>query len=263
MPKISIKSPEEISIMAEGGKILGTILTEVLDKIETGLSTFEIDCWIDNKIVQAGGEPSFKLVPRYHWASCIGLNDEVVHGIPSKDKILKEEDLLKIDLGMLWKGFHTDLSWTILVESKEIKPSIQNDEKVRFIASGEKALVEAIKVAKEGNRIGHISQKIQEIIESQGYHPVEILTGHGIGRKLHEEPLIPGVLCQALELTPKLVPGMALAIEVIYNQGNPEVVLENDGWTVSTKDGKMAGLFEKTIAITGSEPLVLTPIKGL
>ncbi|MGB9637400.1 MAG: M24 family metallopeptidase, partial [Microgenomates group bacterium] len=123
-----------------------------------------------------------------------------------------------------------------------------------------KALEQAIKVALPGNRVGHISQKIQEIIEGAGYYPVPVLTGHGIGRKLHEEPFVPGVLFEKIEKTPALVVGMTLAIEIIYGLGTGEVVLKNDGWTVCTKDGKIAGLFEKTIAITENGPLILTPV---
>ncbi len=119
---------------------------------------------------------------------------------------------------------------------------------------------EAIKVEILGNRIGHISQKIQEVVEQAGFRSVEVLTGHGIGLKLHEEPMIPGVLKRGLEETPELKLGMTLAIEVIYAEKSPAVVLENDGWTISTRDGKMSGLFEKTIAITGEGPLILTPL---
>jgi len=209
----------------------------------------EIDRWIDEGIAFVGGTPSFKLVPRYHWASCVGLNDEVVHSIPKENKIIKKGDLLKIDLGMLWRGFQSDMAWTIKVPSGTDP----------FLEAGKKALKEAIKVARAGNRVGHISQKIQEVIETAGYRPVEALTGHGIGRKMHEDPLIPGVLKGKLEETPLLRSGMTIAIEVIYNQGEEKIVLENDGWTVSTKDGKISGLFENTIAITNSEPLALTP----
>ncbi len=255
MPKISLKSPQEIKIMAEGGERLGEILAEVLEKVKPGLSTLEIDGWIEDRIVSFGGRPSFKLVPRYHWASCVGINEEVVHSIPRKNKIVKEKDLLKIDLGMLWQGFNTDLSWTI-----EVGGSQSEREKARFLAAGKRALAKAIEAAKPGNRVGHISQAIQEVIQGSGYQPVEILTGHGIGRKLHEEPMIPGILKTSLFDTPKLVPGMSLAIEVIYAQGSGEVVLEEDGWTISTKDGKMSGLFEKTIAVTGRGPLILTPV---
>jgi len=256
MSKISLKTPEEIAIMTKGGQALAQILAEVLDKIEPGLSTGEIDQWIDQKITDFGGEAAFKRVPNYHWASCVGLNDEVVHSIPRKERKLKNGDLLKIDLGLLWQGFNTDLSWTVIVGGEE------DFEKKKFLAAGKKALAEAIKKAKPGNRIGDISETIQTIIEGAGYFPVRILTGHGIGRQLHEEPLIPGILIEKKEKTPELYSGMTLAIEVIYGWGTGEVVLAPDGWTILTKDGKISGLFEKTIAITENEPLVLTPFNG-
>ena len=259
MLKVSLKSEKQIAAMAEGGEKLGQILTEVLEKVTPGINTWEIDSWIEDRIVNVGGEPSFKTVPRYHWSSCVGLNQEVVHSIPKKDKILKEGDLLKIDLGMIWRTLHTDLAWTILVQSSKFK--VQSCQR-EFLNTGERALEEAIKVAKPGNRVGHISGKIQEIVEGAGYQPVKILTGHGVGRKLHEDPLVPGILRGRVTDTPELIPGMTLAIEVIYGLGSGEVVLEDDGWTVSTKDGKIAGLFEKTIAITGNGPLILTPLSG-
>jgi len=262
--RITLKTPGEIAVMKENGKKLAEILTEVLEKIKPGLSTGEIDSWVEKGILLAGGQPSFKQVPNYHWSSCIGLNEEVVHSIPKKDKIIKEGDLLKIDLGMLWQGFHSDLSWTILVQSAkhEATPAerqVQESQR-KFLDTGKKALAEAIKMAVPGNRVGHISQKIQEVVEGGGYYPVPILTGHGIGRKLHEEPFVPGVLLEKIGETPALVAGMTLAIEIIYGFGTGEVVLENDGWTVCTKDGKIAGLFEKTIAITEEGPLILTPV---
>jgi len=256
MPKISLKTPEEIKIMAEGGTKLGRVLDEVLTKIKPGLSTWKIDHWIEKGILLAGGKPAFKMVPNYYWASCTGINEEVVHSIPKKEKILKDGDVLKIDLGMLWRGFNSDLSWT--VEVKKDPRSTTRDEE--FLKTGEKALAEAIKTAKLGNRIGHISQKIQETVGKAGFCPVEVLTGHGIGLKLHEEPMIPGVLRGSLEKTPELKLGMTLAIEVIYVEKSPEIVLENDGWTISTRDGKISGPFEKIISITVQGPLILTPV---
>lgn len=246
---------------------MGQILSEILAKVKPRISTLEIDSWIEDRILNVGGTPSFKRVPRYHWASCVGLNEEVVHSIPKENKIIKEGDLLKIDLGMLWEGFNTDLSWTVQVNSKFIPPALYQNgtgptagQNSKFLETGEKALEEAIKVAKVGNRVGHISQTIQKVIEGAGCHLVEVLTGHGVGRELHEEPMIPGVLKTGLVQTPELLPGMTLAIEIIYSQGSGEVILEDDGWTISTKDGKISGLFEKTIAITGGEPLILTPL---
>ncbi len=258
MPKVNLKTPEEIALAAEGGEILGRIIVSVLKRIRPGLNTLEINDWIEEKIIQNKAKPSFKFVPGYHWAACIGVNNEVVHSIPRKDRIIKEGDLLKIDAGVLWKGFHTDASWTVLVGNSKIK-----NQKSKFLEVGKEALKRAIEAARPGNRIGNISLVIQQTIEKAGYRPVKVLTGHGIGHRLHEEPLIPCVLKGSLEKTETLLPGMLLAIEVIYNQGKAEVVMEDDGWTISTKDGKMSGLFEETIAVGENGPLTLTRVREL
>jgi len=253
MAKINLKTPQEIAIAAESGEILGRIMGEVFKKIKPRLNTLEINDWIEEKIIRNKAKPSFKLVPGYHWAACVGVNNEVVHSIPRKDKIIKEGDLLKIDAGVYWRGFHSDASWTTIVGNQKL--DIRN---LKFLEAGKEALKKAIEAAKPGNRVGHISQAIQQTIQKAGYSPVEVLTGHGIGRKLHEEPFIPGVLKGDIGKTELIRPGMLLAIEVIYNQGKPEVVMEDDGWTISTKDGKMSGLFEETVAVGENGPLTLT-----
>lgn len=252
-----IKNERQIKIMREGGKKLSRILVRVAERLKPGLNTLEIDSWIEEMICRSGGKPSFKTVPGYHWASCIGFNEEVVHSIPKKEKIIKEGDLVKVDIGMLWRGFHTDMAWTTIVQSSKCKVQSYQRE---FLDTGKRALEEAIKVAVAGNRVGHISRAIQETIEAGGYSPVKVLTGHEIGRRLHEELLIPGVLKGRIEDTKELSAGMTLALEVIYNQGSPEVVLNDDGWTIETKDGKISGLFEKTIAVTEKDPLIITPM---
>lgn len=255
MNRIVQKSAKEIALMAEGGQKLSEVLIEVLKKIRPGLSTLKVDSWVEEGISKAGGEPSFKKVRNYRYASCVGLNDEVVHSLPRIDKIIKEGDLVKVDLGLLWKGFHTDLSWTI--EAYSDTPSVKNQD---FLKAGREALKKAISVSKNGNRVGHISGAIQETVEKAGYNPVRVLTGHGIGKKLHEDPTVPCFLGEKIKGTPKLAVGMTLAIEVIYVESSPEVVLKEDGWTISTKDGKMSALFEETIAITKDGPLILTPM---
>ena len=256
MAKINLKTPQEIAIAAESGEILGRIMVEVFKKIKPGLNTLEINDWIEEKIIKNKAKPSFKNVPGYHWATCTGVNDEVVHSIPRKDRIIREGDLLKIDAGVYWKGFHSDASWTTIVVGNR-KLDIRN---LKFLEAGKEALKKAIEAAKPGNRIGHISLAIQQTIQKAGYSPVKELTGHGIGRKLHEEPFIPGILRGNIEKTELIRPGMLLAVEVIYNQGKAEVVMENDGWTISTKDGKMSGLFEETIAVDENGPLTLTRV---
>ena len=246
---ISVKTKEEIEIMKEGGRRLALVMKEALLSIKPGLSLFEIDQNIEKLILKNGGQPSFKTVPDYHWASCLNVNQGVVHGVPS-DYRLKENDLLSLDIGFFFKGFHTDMATTVYLK----------DQKDIFLETGKRALKKAIKAARIGNRVGHISQAMEKEIRKAGFSPVEVLTGHGVGKKLHEKPSIPCLLLEPVESTPKLEEGMTLAVEVIYTQRNSEVVLTKDNWTIETADGKLAGLFEKTIAVQSGKPLILTPL---
>lgn len=250
---IDIKTPEEIKIMQHGGHILSDVLFAVLKEIKPGVTEIEIDRLAEKMIRERGGEPGFKKVPGYKHTICVSTNDVVVHGIPGK-YTFKEGDVVGIDCGVFYKGFHTDMSDTVRVSSGNKK----KDEVDVFIETGTYALEEAVKKATIGNRIGHISQTIQKIVEGKGYAVVRNLIGHGVGRELHEEPEVPGYLVGKLERTPLLKEGMTIAIEVIYNMGTPEVVLDRDGWTIRTADGKLAGLIERTIAITKYGPLMLT-----
>ncbi len=247
---ISLKTDEEIAKMRAGGRILAEVLEKVKERVKPGVTTLELDELAD-KLISEKGEPSFKHVGDYKWATCMCVNEVVVHGIPDNYK-LKEGDILGIDLGMIYQGFHTDMSWTLSVGEEK-------DEVKRFLNTGKEALKKAISEAKVGNRVGHISQAIGKTITRGGYSPVKALVGHGIGRNLHEEPQIPCFLRGRLEETPLLKAGMTIAIEVIYNQGKPEVVYRNnDGWTIQTVDNSLSGLFEETVAILPSGPDVLT-----
>ena len=175
----------------------------------------------------------------------------VVHGIPGS-YAFKKGDVVGVDCGVYYKGFHTDMSETISVEREK-------DEVDEFLKTGKEALNEAIKVATSGNRIGHISKTIQDIVEKKGgYSVVRSLIGHGVGRSLHEEPEVPGYLIDDIEKTLALKAGMTIAIEVIYNKGGREIVLDRDGWTIRTKDGGLGGLYERTVAVTKNGPVVLT-----
>ena len=255
---IFLKTAKEIETMAVGGEILSSVMRKVINQVKPGMKTSEIDRIAESEILTRKAKPSFKMVPGYKWATCLTLNDEVVHGIPG-DKKIKKGDILGIDMGVYYGGFHTDMSRTIQVDSKLQIADCRN--KV-FLETGELALKKAIDEAKPGNRVGHISQAIQSTIESSGYSVVRELTGHGIGHKLHEDPMIPGFLDQEMEKTPLLKAGMVIAIEVIYNQGSPRVALCSDGWTIKTKDDKISALFEGTVAVTGSGPFVLTKYKS-
>ena len=258
---IHLKSEKEIATMQEGGKKLKRVLTETLIQVKPGISAAKIDKFADDLIRKEGGEPSFKRVKGYRWASCICINDCVVHGIPHKEIILKEDNVVTVDLGMYYQGFHTDMSWTVRVEDpiRQLADKDPNDKINKFLKTGERALKNGIAQVKLGNRIGHISQAIQNTIEPEGYGVIEELVGHGVGRKLHEDPEVPGLLMRPLSKTPKLKIGMTLAIEAIYVMGKPDVYIdEADGWTIRTKDGTIASCFEKTIALTRGGLLVLT-----
>lgn len=238
--------------MKEGGKKLNRVLTMLLTEVKTGASPLKLDQLAEKLIRKEGGVPSFMKVPGYKWTTCMCINDIVVHGIP-QDEPLVEGDILGLDVGMFYKGFHTDSSWSVIVGNADKFP-----EKKRLLTIGEKALNQAITQVKVGNRIGHISRSIQKDIERAGYSIIPELVGHGVGRKLHEDPEIPGKLRGILEKTPLIKPGMALAVEVIYSAGKPDIYLDEDGWTIRTKDGTLSGLFEKTVIATNHGVLVLT-----
>src|SRR5258708_8609307 len=252
---IDIKTENEIKSMAEGGKILASVVSQVLEAIKPGVSEKELDRLAEKLILEKGGYPGFKKVKGYKNAICVSTNDAVVHGIPSDYKI-KEGDVVGIDCGVFYKGLHTDMSETIRVKSPGLET--QNDELDKFLSIGKKALNEAIKKARGGNRVGDISKTIQEIVEGAGYSVVLSLVGHGVGKKLHEDPEVPGFLIGPVKDTPFLKKGMTIAVEVIYNMGDSEVVIDSDNWTIRTKDKSISGVFERTIAITEGEPLILT-----
>ncbi len=249
---IPLKTPDEINLMHEGGKILAEILHQTLAKATPGITTYELDKFTDRLIHQAGAKPSFKM-EKYSFATCLCVNDTVVHGVPD-GYVLHEGDILGIDMGVFYKGFHTDASWT-----KEIASSQAPRNDNPFLRTGELALKEAIKVCQIGNHVGHISQKIQEIIEDGGYSCVKQLVGHGVGKDLHEDPEIPCYLRGKIENTAEIKEGMTFAVEIIYNMGKSPVIYKNDdGWTVVTRDGLPSGLFEHTIAVTSCGPEILT-----
>jgi len=252
---IYYKTKDEVEKMAEGGKILAEILEKALDKLKPGITELEIEKFTEDLILQKGAYPAFKKVRGYNFATCISTNDVVVHGIPGKYRF-KQGDVVGIDVGVLYKGLYTDHALTKIVRGQRLE--VRGLDTDRFLEVGEKALEEAIRVARLGNRIGHISKKIQDTVEGAGYSVVRSLVGHGVGRKLHEDPEVPGFLDRPIEKTPLLKEGMTIAVEVIYNKGISDVVFGSDNWTIKTKDGSVSGLFERTIAITEKEPVILT-----
>ena len=254
---IDRKTPGEITIMREGGRKLGKILESLLDLALPGTNLLTIEDVAMREIRASGGTPSFTTVADYKWATCLCVNEAIVHAIP-KSYVLKEGDVLTIDIGLIYGGFHTDTAWTKIIKNTESK--IENLGKLdAFLKSGEKAMWDAIEVSRIGNHIGDLSLSIDKEMKQSGYQVTKTLVGHGVGRTLHEEPQIPGYVRGELKNTQKLIGGETLAVEVIYAKGSGVVVYANDdGWTLTTKDGSVSAVFEHTIAVTESGPEVLT-----
>lgn len=244
-----VKTDEEIKLMQKAGEICALALKRVVNNIRPGIPTLELDNIAREEIEKRGATSSFMTVEDYKWTICTTINEQVVHGIPST-RTLKSGDILSIDIGALYKGFHSDQAITVGVGKVDKGKRI-------FIETGRKVLEKAIKKVRVSNHIEDISSVIQEGIEGAGYSVVDSLTGHGIGRNLHEEPLVPGVGKKGKG--PKIESNMVLAIEVIYAQGSGDVFIEKDGWTISTEDGTTGAVFEKTVAVKQGGPIVLTP----
>lgn len=253
---IRLKTKKEIAIMREGGKILGNILLELLDYSQVGITLIDIESLANKRIEQSGAKASFATVPGYHWATCLCVNEVVVHGIPTP-YILRDGDVLTIDIGLLYKGFHTDTASTKIIG---VDTSPDKEKKIKFLEIGKKTLFEAIKLGRIGNHVGDISASNQKILESAGYGIVKSLVGHGVGYELHEDPQVPNYVRGDAANTYQFRGGETIAIEPIYTMGSSgSVVYENDdGWTISSRDRSIAAVFEHSIAITENGPLILT-----
>lgn len=251
MNKITIKTPEEFKIMEEGGKRLHEIKLSLVEKVKIGVSAYEIDVLAEKLILKSGGKPSFKMVKDYDWSTCINVNSGVVHGIPHKEIIFNDGDNVSIDVGLYYKGFHTDTSISLAINPDK--------EKLKFLKVGREAFQKAVSAVIPNNSyIYDISKEIEDVLSKHGYSPILDLTGHGIGRELHEQPYVPCYTSGLRIESPKIITGMALAIEVMYCAGEPDLVKENDGWTIVTQDGKIAGLFEDTIIVTEKGYKIIT-----
>lgn len=248
---IKPKTKDEIALMQEGGKRLAQIKKELQEMVKAGVRAKEIDKKAEELIKKARGKPSFEMVKGYRWATCINVNEGVVHGVPG-DYAFREGDLVSIDVGMFFKGYHTDTSFTVGAGKLD-------KEKERFLAAGRRALKAAIDACRPGMRVAHISRAMQKVLEEKGYSPVRALSGHGIGKNLHESPQIPCFWQGNVSDSEEIPEGAVFAIEAIYTLGSPELVLSGeDKWTIATRDGKIAGLFEETVAATVQGPLILT-----
>ena len=246
---VTIKSEREINLMRKAGEILARTHEELGAAIKPGMSTMDIDR-LGEKIIRGFGcIPSFKNYNGYPASICVSVNDEVVHGIPNKKRILREGDMVSLDAGLIYQGYHSDAARTYGVG--EISKEAQ-----KLIEVTRQSFFEGIKFAKAGNHLNDISAAIQAYAESFGFGVVRDLVGHGIGSHLHEDPEVPNFAGRRRGL--KLRPGMTLAIEPMINAGTPEVVWLDDDWTVVTEDGALSAHYENTVLITEGEPELLS-----
>jgi len=245
---IKIKTTEEISIMAEGGKILAQIIKELVKRVKPGITTKELDELAEKLIFKSGGQPSFKGYQGFPATLCTSINEEIVHGIPTKKKI-KEGDILSLDIGMKYKGYHSDMAVTIPVGKISL-------EAQRLIRVTKKALKRGIKKARIGNTFGDISNTIQRYVESQGFNVVRDLCGHGIGRELHEDPQI--LNYGRRHTGAEIKEGMVFCLEPMVTLGSGEIKNGKDSQVFVTSDGKLSAHFEHTVAILNSKTIILT-----
>lgn len=246
---ITIKSEREIELMTEAGRILEIVHDELEKALKPGMSTLDIDRLGEKVIRSYGCEPSFLNYNGYPASICVSVNDEVVHGIPSRKRIIQAGDIVSLDAGVIYKGYHSDAARTHAVG--EVSAEAQ-----KLIEVTRQSFFEGIKYAKEGNHLFEISAAIGKYAESFGYGVVEDLCGHGIGMHLHEDPEIPNH--RMIRKGPKLKSGMTLAIEPMINQGTKNVEWLEDEWTVVTRDGALSAHYENTVLITKGEPVILT-----
>ena len=246
---VSIKTSHEIELMRHAGKLLEQVHNELAKHIRPGISTWELDQIGEKMIRSLGCIPNFLNYEGFPGSFCLCLNDEVVHGIPAKNKIIQEGDLIKVDAGLIYKGYHSDAARTYAVG--EVSPEAQ-----KLMEVTKQSFFEGIKYAKAGHHLHEISAAIGAYAESFGYGVVRDLVGHGIGTNLHEDPQIPNFKQRSRGI--RLQPGMTLAIEPMINMGRPEVAWLDDDWTVVTDDGSLSAHYENTILITDGEPEILT-----
>lgn len=253
---ITIKSKKEIELMKESCKIVDSLYKKIEKEIKPGMSTWDIDKIAEQYIIEMGAIPAekgYKIdipgVPTYPAATCISINNEIIHGIPSKNKIIKDGDIVSIDTVTLKNGFHGDAARTFMVGNV-------SEEARKLVEVTKQAFFEGIKYAIKGNRIGDISNAIGEFVYAHGYSVLKEFQGHGIGKEMHEEPGIPNY--GKAKRGMRIEPGMTLAIEPMVIQGKHDMIELEDGWTIATKDGSLAAHYENTILITEKEPEILT-----
>lgn len=248
---IILKTPAEMDIMGEANQIVGATLKMLGERIAPGVSTKQLDRWAEDFARERGAEPAFKGYRGFPGSLCVSLNEQVVHGIPSKKVIVKDGDIVSIDFGVKYKGFYGDSAVTL--------PVGQLSAKVRkLVAVTRESLYKGIDQVKVGNRINDISKAVQQHVEANGFSVVRQFVGHGIGASLHEAPEIPNY--SRSEQTPRLLPGMVLAIEPMVNLGTYDVKVLADGWTVITKDRSPSAHFEHSVGVTEDGPVILSEV---
>ncbi|HNQ31073.1 MAG TPA: type I methionyl aminopeptidase [Candidatus Woesebacteria bacterium] len=246
------KTTEEIRIMTECGKRLREARMALIETIKAGDTTAQVDARADNLLKVHGLDASFKTVQGYHWATCIAVNHQAVH-TPPNETVLCDGDVVTVDFGGLYQGYHTDWATTIIVGN------ISDTRKERFLNVGKQALERTISALGVGVRLGIVGQIMQQTIEGAGYKVLKDLTGHGIGKNLHEDPYIPNVVTAPIEKTYQIRPGFVAAIEVIYSESTAQIVQKSaDKWSIDTADGSLAACFEHTVLIDQNGVHILT-----
>ncbi len=246
---IQIKNPTELKLMLKAGELAAQALAQAGKNAVAGISTWELDRIVNDYIVSHGGHSPCKGYGGFPGHNCFSVNEELIHGIPSKKKILKDGDIISCDIVAELDGFMGD-------NTKTFRVGKVSEEAERLLKATEEALYKGIEQAVAGNRVGDISNAVQTHVESNGYAVVRKFIGHGVGREMHEEPEVPNY--GKAGRGPRLTPGMTIAIEPMVNSHFPEVNILGDKWTVVTTDGSLSCHFEHTVAITSSEPLILT-----
>ena len=246
---IVLKTGRELKVMREACRISAEALRLAGNAVEPGVTTAEIDRIAEKYILSQGAVPNFKNYQGYPATACISINNEVIHGIPSKKRVIKSGDIVSIDLGAKFDGYHGDNAATFACGDI-------TDEAKRLIDTTRESLYEGIAAAVSGGRLGDIGHAIQQYVEQRGYSVVRKFVGHGVGTQIHEAPEVPNFGTPGRGI--RLMPGMTLAIEPMINQGGYDVKVLPDGWTVLTKDGSLSAHFEHTVAITPDGPQILT-----
>ena len=248
---IQLKNADQIKIMKEAGRITGEALLVARDHVRPGISTYELDRLVREHIERAGAKPSFLGYGGFPASACISINDEVIHGIPSKARYLEEGDIVKIDVGAFYKGFHGDSARTIAVGRV-------SEEAQKLINVTRQSFFAGLDMLKIGNRLGDVGAAIDALVVQNGYSTVKRYIGHGIGHELHESPDVPNYGTPGRGT--RLCAGMVLAIEPMVNVGGETVRELSDGWTVKTADGSLSAHYENTVALTGDGIINLTLI---